>query len=97
MEKYYLQMYHHVLCSCDDDTWVDLNSLDIHPEMAQRLSEFGILDIREGYIRRQHVARLAKLQRLRYLGVNLNGAAIILDLLERIEALQEEIDRLRRG
>ncbi|MDD4335725.1 MAG: chaperone modulator CbpM [Desulfotomaculaceae bacterium] len=97
MEKYYLQMYHHVLSADEDDAWVDLNSLEIHPEMAQLLAEFGILDIREGHIRLKQAARLAKLRRLRCtLGVNLSGAAIILDLLERIETLQEEIDRLKR-
>lgn len=97
MEKYYLQIYRHVLSTGDDDAWIDLGSLEIHPEMAQLLAEYGILDIKEGHIRLRHAARLAKLQRLRRsLGVNLSGAAIILDLLERIEDLQEEIDRLRR-
>ena len=95
MEKYYLQVYHHVLPTGEDDVWVDLNSLEIHPEMAQLLAEFGILEIKEGFIRLEHAARLSKLQRLRgSLGVNLSGAAIILDLLERLEAMQKEIDRL---
>ncbi|MDD2554045.1 MAG: chaperone modulator CbpM [Desulfotomaculaceae bacterium] len=98
MEKYYMQIYHHILSTSEDDAWVDLKNLEIHPEMAQLLAEFGILEIQEGQIRLKHAARLAKLQRLRCgLGVNLNGAAIILDLLERIEAMQEEIDRLKRG
>lgn len=98
MEKYYLQLYHQVLSTGEDDIWVDLGSLEIHPEMAQLLSEFGILEIKEGFVRRKHAARLSKLQRLRgSLGVNLSGAAIILELLERIEAMQEEIDRLRRS
>ncbi len=97
MEKYYLQIYHHALSTGEDDVWVDLNSLEIHPEMAQLLAEFGILDIKEGHIRLKHVVRLARLHRLRCgLGVNLSGAAIILDLLERIEALQEEVDHLKR-
>ena len=96
MGKYYLQVYRHVLSTGDDDTWVDLNSLEIHPEMAGMLAEFGILDIKDGYIRIRQAARLSKLQRLRSsLGVNLSGAAIILELLEKIESMQEEIDRLR--
>lgn len=91
-----MQVYRHVLSTGDDDTWVDLNSLEIHPEMAGMLAEFGILDIKDGYIRIRQAARLSKLQRLRSsLGVNLSGAAIILDLLEKIESMQEEIDRLR--
>lgn len=95
--KYYLQIYHHLLPTAEEDVWMDLNSLDIHPEMARLLAEFGILDIKDGYIRIRQAARLSKLQRLRSsLGVNLSGAAIILDLLEKIEAMQEEIERLRR-
>jgi MerR family transcriptional regulator/heat shock protein HspR len=91
-----MQVYRHVLSTGDDDTWVDLNSLEIHPEMAGMLAEFGILDIKDGYIRIRQAARLSKLQRLRgNLGVNLSGAAIILELLEKIESMQEEIDRLK--
>ena len=95
--RYYLKIYHHDLSTGDEDTWVDLNSLEIHPEMAGILAEFGILETKNGCIEVKQAVRLSKLQRLRgTLGVNLSGAAIILDLLERIEAMQEEIDRLRR-
>lgn len=98
MEKFYLQVYHHVMSTGEEDIWVELNSLEIHPEMAQLLAEFGILEIKEGYVKLKHAARLSKLQRLRgSLGVNLSGAAIILDLLEKIEAMQEEIDRLKKN
>ncbi len=97
MGRYHLRIYHHDLTTCADDAWVDLNSLEIHPEMAGMLTEFGILETRNGCIEVKQAIRLLKLQRLRgSLGVNLSGAAIILDLLERIEALQEEIDRLSR-
>jgi MerR family transcriptional regulator, heat shock protein HspR len=95
--RYYLKIYHHDLATGDDDAWVDLSSLEIHPEMAGILAEFGILEIKNGRIKVKQAVRLSKLQRLRgNLGVNLSGAAIILDLLERIEAMQEEIDRLSK-
>jgi hypothetical protein len=43
------------------------------------------------------VRRLRRLLRLhRDLGVNLVGAAILVDLLDRMEALERELDRLRR-
>jgi hypothetical protein len=43
------------------------------------------------------VRRLRRLLRLRRdLGVNFVGAAILVDLLERMEALERELDRLRR-
>jgi MerR family transcriptional regulator/heat shock protein HspR len=96
--KYYLQIYHHLLSTADEDTWIDLSSLDIHPEMTRLLAEFGILEIKEGHVKLKQAARLSKLQRLRStLGVNLSGAVIILDLLEKLEAMQEEIDLLKRG
>lgn len=95
--RYYLKIYHHDLAASNDDAWVDLSSLEIHPEMAGILADFGILETKNGCIEVKQAVRLSKLQRLRgSLGVNLSGAAIILDLLERIEAMQEEIDRLRR-
>jgi DNA-binding transcriptional MerR regulator len=41
-------------------------------------------------------ARLRRMLRLRdHLGVNLVGAAIIVDLLERLERLETELSRLR--
>lgn len=97
MKKYYLQIYRHTPATGEEDGWVDLNSLPIHPELALRLAEFGVVEVRQGHVRLSHASRLLKLQRLRAnLSVNLSGAAIILDLLERIEALQEEVDRLKR-
>ncbi|TEB09846.1 hypothetical protein Pmgp_02847 [Pelotomaculum propionicicum] len=97
VKKYYLQIYRHTLNTGEEEAWVDLNSLSIHPELALRLAEYGVVEIKQGRVRLSHAARLIKLQRLRSnLSVNLSGAAIILDLLERIEALQEEVDRLKR-
>lgn len=95
--KYYLQIYQHTLAMGDDDAWIDLDSMGIHPELAERLAEFGIVEIFQGHVRASQAVRLLKLLRLRSnLGVNLHGAAIILDLLDRIEALQDEIERLKR-
>jgi len=97
VKKFYLQIYHHNIPSGDEDSWIDVSSLEIHPELAQWLAEFGIVEINNGYMRVSQAARLSKLQRLRSrLGVNIHGAAVILELLERIEALQEEIERLKR-
>lgn len=95
--KYYIQMYCHNLSTGDEEAWVDLGSLEIHPDLVQQLAEFGIVETRRGLIPAGEVARVQKLLRLRRnLGVNLPGAAIILELLERIEQLQDEIERLKR-
>ena len=96
-KKFYLQIYRHTLPTAEEGEWVDLGSLEIHPELTQKLAEWGIVEIRGGYVHVRQAARLQKLMRLRRkLGVNLPGAAIIVDLLERIEMLEDEIDRLKR-
>lgn len=97
MKRYYLQIYRHSLSIDDRDVWIDINTLEVHPDLTEQLANLGIVEIRNGHINARQVARIQKLMRLRRnLGVNLPGAAIILDLLERIEEMQEEIERLKR-
>jgi MerR family transcriptional regulator/heat shock protein HspR len=82
----------------EEDAWVELSSLGLHPDMVQQLAEFGVVEVRQGRVPVQQARKLQKLLRLRQsLGVNLTGAAIILDLLERIEHLEDEIERLKRN
>ncbi|MGD0153482.1 MAG: chaperone modulator CbpM [Thermacetogeniaceae bacterium] len=80
----------------EEDERVPLRELDIHPELLQILEELGVIEIREETILPQQLQRVYRLLRLKQTGVNLPGAAIILDLLERIEALEAEVDRLSR-
>ncbi|MFZ5647708.1 MAG: chaperone modulator CbpM [Bacillota bacterium] len=97
MSKFYIQVYRHTLSNAEEGGWVDVSSLGIHPDTAHLFAELGILDVRMGFLPAGQVNRLQKLLRLRRnLGVNLPGAAIILDLLDRVEQLQEEIERLKR-
>lgn len=97
MKKYYLQIYRHTLSPAEDDSLVDVQSLGIHPGIARHLAELGIVELHRGHIPARQAARVRKLLRLRRgLGVNLPGAAVILDLLERIEHLEDELERLRR-
>jgi MerR family transcriptional regulator/heat shock protein HspR len=79
----------------DDDERLRVCDLDLHPELLRLLEELGIIEIREETIRPRQLQQVYKMLRLKQtMGVNLPGAAIILDLLERIETLQAEIDRL---
>jgi MerR family transcriptional regulator/heat shock protein HspR len=79
----------------EGDEGLPLDELDLHPELLRLLEEWGIIEIREETIRPRQLQQVYKLLRLRQtMGVNLPGAAIILELLERIEALQSEVDRL---
>ena len=98
MKKFYLQVFRHPLLPFDqDDCWEDVTSLGIHPDTVLMLSELGIVELHMGRIQAFQGTRIKKILRLRQnLGVNLPGAAIILDLLERIETLQDEVERLKR-
>lgn len=97
MPNFFLQIYRHTLSTGEEEAWVDIGSLGIHPDMAQLLAELGIVEIRLGRVPVRQVERVRKFLRLRRnLGVNMSGAAIILELLDRIEKLQDEIERLKR-
>lgn len=89
-----MRIYYH---SWEDD-WIAVERLEIHPEMLELLQQAGIIEIKGGHIGRDHLKRVYKLMRLRNcLGVNLPGAAVILDLLDQIDELQNEVERLKRG
>ena len=68
--------------------------LGLHPDVVQLFLEIGLLEPAEvtgAEIMLDPVAlrRIGVIQRLRYdLGINLAGIGVILDLLDRIDALQ---------
>ena len=81
-----------------EEGWISVHSLDYHPELLERLVALGIVDIHDDLIHTTQVQRLEKLWRLRNcLGVNLVGASIILDLMDKIEALNEEIREIKKS
>ena len=83
--------------SSNREELLPISALDVHPELVQKLEEMGIIETRGSLIDYKHLQRIYKYQRLRnLLGVNLSGAAIIFDLLERIEALEREIEELKK-
>jgi MerR family transcriptional regulator/heat shock protein HspR len=73
----------------------------VHPGFVARLVEFGLLEPvrRQGDTLRFDAAavlRIRTIGRLREsLGINLAGISVILDLLDRIGALQRDIESLR--
>ncbi|HZN10953.1 MAG TPA: chaperone modulator CbpM [Blastocatellia bacterium] len=77
------------------------SSVGLHPALVERFVEFGLLDP-AGWVGTQllfdaaAVPRLRTIERLRgEIGVNLAGVAVVLDLLDRLRALQDENERLR--
>lgn len=80
----------------DDGEPMPLSQINIHPEYLQLLAELGIIEIRDHRIDRQHLRRMSRIMRIRQrLRVNVHAAAIIVELLERIESLEDENERMR--
>ncbi len=72
-------------------------SLEIHPDLLALYQELGVIEIRNERISYADLRRLQRILRLKQnCGVNTVGASIIVDLLDKIEELQDEIERLRR-
>lgn len=71
--------------------------------LVVRLARQGLIETVEGgtdepLVPRRVVVQLRRMQRLRRdLGVNFEGAAVILDLVGRIEQLNRELAEIRRG
>ena len=83
----------------DDDGGEELSlyNLEIHPDIISVFIEHGIIDGGKEMISTEEFCYLKRIMRLRKaLGVNTNGAAIIAELLNRIEDLQDEVKRLER-
>ncbi|MGI6422688.1 MAG: chaperone modulator CbpM [Syntrophomonadaceae bacterium] len=93
MDMKMIRIYYH---SISDQ--LPISELDIHPDLLDILVESGIIEVKDNHIGYQDCRRLYKMLRLKdFLGINFNGAAVIVDLLQRIEELEEEIERLKRG
>jgi len=73
-----------------------LSSLEFSPDLLQVLAEMGMITLHQESISSSQLRRVNRLVRLKsLLGVNLVGAAIILDLMDRIEDLEAEIQSLK--
>ena len=74
----------------------------LHPTLIERFVEYGLIEPAERAGARMLfdvdcVARVRKIERLRrHLGANLASVAVILDLLDRLNRLEQEIEWLRR-
>jgi DNA-binding transcriptional MerR regulator len=77
------------------------SSAGIHPALVERLIEFGLVEPVEWAGSRplfdvSVIPRLRVIERLRCdLGINLAGIAVILEMIERLRAVQCENDLLR--
>lgn len=84
-------------CHTDLNESLTSYNLEIHPDLLDLYRQLGIIEVEEGLISHEDLRRLQKMIRLRdKLGVNTIGASIIVDLLDKIETMQDELDNLRR-
>lgn len=72
----------------------------VEMEFVQTLEEYGLISIRyeeaKGFIQQEDVARLERFSRLHYdLNINVPGIDALQHLLEKISALEEEMESLR--
>ncbi len=83
-------------CHTDIEEKVTDCYLEFHPDLLAIYEDLGIIEKDVNGIRYEDLHRLEKIIRLkRNCGVNTVGASIIVDLLNKIEYLQDEIERLR--
>jgi MerR family transcriptional regulator/heat shock protein HspR len=73
----------------------------LHPAVIEQFFDYGLIEAAEragsqSLFDLNCVSRLRKIERLRHeLGANLASVAVILDLLDRINTLQNEVEQLR--
>ncbi len=84
-------------CHTDLNESLNTCNLEIHPDLLDKYRALGIIETDNNSINCEDLRRLQKIIRLRdSLGVNIIGASIIVDLLTKIEIMQDEIDKLRK-
>ncbi|NMB40656.1 MAG: hypothetical protein GX996_01805 [Firmicutes bacterium] len=97
MKKIHLQLYCFEPELCEGYSWVEIESVGLSYEILKKMDELGVIEIRENMIRADQIQRIFQAIRLqRMLGVNLAGTGVILKLLDRIRALENEIEELKK-
>ncbi len=100
MSEYYIKIHkssYNDIPENDQYDRVMINELPFQPLILERLAALGIIDIQKSMIPAYQIGRVAKILRLRqFLRVNLSGAAVICELLDRLEEQEDEIERLKK-
>ena len=96
MSKFYLQVIRQYCETENREDRICIDDLPFQPLLLERLAAIGFIEIENRMITIEKVERVQRLLRIRKsLGVNLSGAAIIVELLERMEEMHDEIVRRR--
>jgi MerR family transcriptional regulator/heat shock protein HspR len=79
-----------------EENWLPISRLSIHPGLLDILEELGVIEVVNEQVEQNDLQRINKIMRLRdSLGINLTGAILICDLMERITELEDEVRRLK--
>lgn len=99
MKKYQLEIYCFDPETCDDYyIWIDSENVELPAELLAKMGDLGIVEMKGNQVRADQIRRAYKALRLhRTLGVNLSGTAIILELLDRMEQMQEELEKWKKS
>lgn len=96
MSEYYLQVFQNSDDFASLQDRVAIDELPYQTLIIERLSALGVIDLEDRMIPTGQIDRVAKILRLQTsLEVNLSGAAIICELLDRLEKMEEEIKQLK--
>ncbi|NLF80731.1 MAG: hypothetical protein GX572_06035 [Clostridia bacterium] len=96
MEEYFLNICHEENDELECEM-ILLSELPYQRQIIRRLSVLGVIDVQGDRLPANQVGRVAKILRLRNaFGLNLSGAAIICDLLSRLEELEKQVEFYQR-
>ncbi len=92
--RYAIEIYNKSRGYVYEEGWTRQEDLPYHPLLMQRLADVGAIEPRTGMLSQADAFKVDKILRLRRcLGVNLSGAVIIAELMDRLDDIETEIDR----
>lgn len=92
-----LYCYEVELWEKDDYPWIEAKKLNLPRELIHKLDDVGIIELKKGQVRSDQIHRIFKALRLqRTLGINLPATAVVMELLDRMDEMQEELNVLHR-
>lgn len=90
MKKYYLQIVYQDLVPESQTPRVLIDDLPFQPLLLERIAALGVIEPRDSSLTLEEVDKVSRILRIRQsFGVNISGAAIIVDLLDRMEEREE--------
>jgi len=98
MKKYYLQICYQDLVPETQTPRVRMEELPFQPLLLERLAALGVIEPMDSSLSLEEVDKVNQILRIRQsFGVNISGAAIIVDLLDRMEEKENLLKNRSNG